>query len=130
MRRRAEGASWRSLRDYLAQGGLDYTVSGVAWLLKSRQLVGEATFGDELFEVPATINRPTWRRAQQATGVGGRKGKSDRLLARLGVLRCATCGSRMVVSTSNRWGWWTYRCPPKAAARAGSRSPRRWPSRS
>jgi len=46
----------------------------------------------------------------------GRRASSERLLARLGVLRCGTCGSRMVVGfrsvprTGERYDF--YRCPP------------------
>ncbi len=47
----------------------------------------------------------------------GRKAKSDRLLARLGVLRCASCGSRMVVGTSNNSSYFLYRCPPTGDCR-------------
>ena len=44
----------------------------------------------------------------------GGKPKSDRLLARLGVLRCGSCGSRMVVGAANaeRAQYSFYRCPP------------------
>ena len=52
----------------------------------------------------ATRTRPivdpsTWRRVQRIVP-RGRRPKSDRLLARLGVLRCATCGGRMVIGTT------------------------------
>jgi site-specific DNA recombinase len=45
---------------------------------------------------------------------GGRKAKSERLLARLGVLRCGSCGARMVVGTARQGGkrYPYYRCPP------------------
>jgi hypothetical protein len=44
----------------------------------------------------------------------GRKAKSERLLARLGVLRCGSCGARMVVGTARQGGkrYPYYRCPP------------------
>jgi PHD/YefM family antitoxin component YafN of YafNO toxin-antitoxin module len=43
----------------------------------------------------------------------GRRPKSERLLARLGILRCATCGARMVTGTAHKGGrYHFYRCPP------------------
>ena len=44
----------------------------------------------------------------------GRRAKSERLLARLGVLRCATCGARMVIGSTDQNGkrHYMYRCPP------------------
>jgi len=49
---------------------------------------------------------------QRVKAPRGRRAKSDRLLARVGVLRCGSCGSRMVVGTSNNGGYHLYRCPP------------------
>src|SRR5262249_6008955 len=44
----------------------------------------------------------------------GRRAQSERLLARLGVLRCATCGARMVVGNTRQRGkqYAFYRCNP------------------
>jgi hypothetical protein len=42
----------------------------------------------------------------------GRQAKSERLLARLGVLRCGTCGSRMVINSYSG----NYRCGDTSAA--------------
>ena len=61
---------------------------------------------------PAIVDRDTWKAVQRATVSRGRRAKSERLLARLGVLRCGTCDARMVVGTANRSSYWIYRCPP------------------
>ena len=41
----------------------------------------------------------------------GRRAKSERLLARLGILRCGTCGGRLVVGSATRRSTF-YRCTP------------------
>jgi hypothetical protein len=48
----------------------------------------------------------------------GRQAKSERLLARLGVLRCGTCGSRMVINSSSG----NYRCGHTSADRCRRRA--------
>ena len=57
-----------------------------------------------------------WRKVQATRVTQGRRAKSDRLLARLGVLRCETCNARMTVATGGNAGnggkYYTYRCPP------------------
>lgn len=91
--------------------------------MKSRLLVGEIVFGanrkpEDVWrgKCPTVVDRPTWERAQKVSVPRGRRAKSDRLLAGLGVLRCATCEARMVVGTQNRPGgggrYTFYRCPP------------------
>ena len=44
-------------------------------------------------------DRGLFERVQRRTVSRGRQAKSERLLARLGVLRCGTCGSRMVINS-------------------------------
>jgi site-specific DNA recombinase len=72
-------------------------------MLASRVYLGEIHFGTlvNLRAHPAIVDADLWRRVQRAKVSRGRRAKSDRLLARLGVLRCGTCGARMVVGTSN-----------------------------
>ena len=48
---------------------------------------------------------------QRRTVSRGRQAKSERLLARLGVLRCGTCGSRMVINSYTG----NYRCGDTSA---------------
>jgi site-specific DNA recombinase len=113
VRRRVEGAPIREVRAYLAKHGIRRSFHGVQSLLSSRMLLGELRFGKLLNEdaFPALIDAETWQRLQQAFVPRGRRPKSERLLARLGVLRCGTCGARMVVGTSQgRYSF--YRCPP------------------
>jgi DNA invertase Pin-like site-specific DNA recombinase len=111
-RLRLSGATFAEVRDYLKRHGIERSYHGTTSLLKSRQLIGEITFGHRVGTVPATIDRDTFDRMQRRSVPRGRKPKSDRLLARLGVLRCGSCGSRMVVATSHNSSYWTYRCPP------------------
>jgi hypothetical protein len=78
-------------------------------------VLGEIHFGKykpNLTAHAAIVDPDTWRRVQRVKVTRGRRAKSERLLARLGVLRCGTCGARMVVGTSNNSGYYLYRCPP------------------
>ena len=108
---RADGASIDAVRRHLLRHGIERTPKAVAKLLHSRTYLGELHFGD--LQNPAAhdaiIDRPTWERAQRASAPRGRQPQSERLLARLGVLRCGTCGSRMSVTTSN-YRYPAYRC--------------------
>lgn len=116
-RLRAEGATVQVVRDYLHEQGIARSYHGVCAMLKSRVVLGEIHFG-ELSNPeahPAIVDLETWRRTQRVSVPRGRKPKSDRLLARLGVLRCGTCGARMVVGSADspRYGSYpVYRCPP------------------
>jgi Recombinase zinc beta ribbon domain len=59
------------------------------------------------------VDSDVFSKVQRLTISKGRRGTSERLLARLGVLRCASCGSRMVVETTNNHGkglYHFYRC--------------------
>ena len=55
---------------------------------------------------------------QRRTVSRGRQAKSDRLLARLGVLRCGTCASRMVINSDSG----SYRCGDTRANRCRRRA--------
>jgi len=55
---------------------------------------------------------------QRRTVSRGRQAKSERLLARLGVLRCGTCASRMVINSSSG----NYRCGDTSAKRCQRRA--------
>jgi DNA invertase Pin-like site-specific DNA recombinase len=113
VRRRIDGATIADVRAYLGKHGIKRSYHGTQALLRSRMLLGELRFG-ELFNeqgAPELIDAETWQRLQGAFVSRGRRAKSERLLARLGVLRCGTCGARMVVGTSQgKFGF--YRCPP------------------
>jgi DNA invertase Pin-like site-specific DNA recombinase len=113
VRLRVEGATIAHVRDYLRKHRIQRSYHGVQALFKSRMLLGELRFGDLLNEdaFPAVIDAETWQRLQRVSVPRGRRAKSERLLARLGVLRCGTCNSRMVVGTS-QGHYGLYRCPP------------------
>ena len=55
---------------------------------------------------------------QRRTVSRGRQAKSERLLARLGVLRCGTCGSRIVINSDSG----SYRCGDTSANRCRRRA--------
>ena len=63
--------------------------------MRSRMYLGEIHFG-ELHNTHAheaiIKDRRLFERVQRRTVSRGRHAKSERLLARLGVLRCGTCG--------------------------------------
>jgi site-specific DNA recombinase len=102
---RAQGQSLREIRAFLRAHGIDRTYAGVEKMLRSRAYLGEITFGD--LKNPAAheplVDPDTWRRAQRARASRGRQARSERLLARLGVLRCASCGARMSVGGRPRY---------------------------
>lgn len=109
-----EGATIAQAREYLRAHGIKRSYHGTQALLTSRMLLGELRFGPDLVNeqaFPALIDPKTWQRLQRISLPRGRRAKSDRLLARLGVLRCGTCGARMVVGTS-QGRYSLYRCPP------------------
>jgi site-specific DNA recombinase len=110
---RTEGATIAAVRGYLDTRGIKRSYHGVQALLTSRMLLGELRFGDNVNEhaFPALIDLETWQRLQRVFVSRGRRAKSERLLARLGVLRCASCGGRMSVGTS-QGQYALYRCSP------------------
>jgi DNA invertase Pin-like site-specific DNA recombinase/PHD/YefM family antitoxin component YafN of YafNO toxin-antitoxin module len=113
-RLRAEGATVAETREYLRKHGIDRSYHGTQAILTSRMYLGELRFGALVNTAshPAIVDADTWARVQRMRSPRGRRAKSERLLARLGVLRCGTCGSRMVVGSSNHSHYWIYRCPP------------------
>jgi hypothetical protein len=109
------GATVDEVRTFLRAHGIERSYHGVGAMLSSRVYLGEIHFGDytpNLAAHTAIVPLELWRRVQRISVPRGRKPKSDRLLARLGVLRCGTCDSRMVVGSSNNSAYWIYRCPP------------------
>lgn len=113
-RLRAGGATIKDVRAFLRSHGIERSYHGVQSMLRSRLYLGELRFGDlcNLDAHPAVIDRALWD-AVQTPGRGPRT-RSDRLLARLGVLRCGSCGARMVVGAQTQGGrrYPFYRCPP------------------
>ena len=113
-RLRAGGATIAEVREYLREQGIERSPHGTQALLASRLLLGEIHFGDlvNLEAHEPIIDRDLWAAVQRVRVPRGRRAKSDRLLARLGVLRCETCGGRMVVGTQTQNGrsYPFYRC--------------------
>ena len=118
-RMRAAGATLAEVRRHLVDHGIRRSYHGVGALLESRFVLGEIHFGrlENLTAHEPIVPRDVWQAVQRVTIPRGRRAKSDRLLARLGVLRCGTCGARMVVANSRPYGkgttpYYMYRCPP------------------
>lgn len=117
---RANGAPIEAVRQHLAAHGIVRSYAGVRHMLRSPLLVGDIVFGTQRGKLEVqVVERSVWDRAQRVVVSRGRKAKSERLLARLGVLLCSSCGGRMVVGhqtkkgTQSRYAF--YRC---GAARA------------
>src|SRR5207248_4912470 len=115
------GASLVEIQAFLAEHGIERALSGVAWMLRSRMYLGEIHFG-ELHNTRAheaiVTDRALFERVQRRTVSRGRQAKSERLLARLGVLRCGTCDSRMVINSDSG----SYRCGDTSANRCRRRA--------
>jgi hypothetical protein len=120
-KRRDRGASLVEIQALLAKNGIERSISGVESMLRSRMYLGEIQFGD-LHNLnahePIIKDRALFERVQRRTVARGRQAKSQRLLARLGVLRCGTCASRMVINSYTGG----YRCGDTSANRCQRRA--------
>jgi site-specific DNA recombinase len=117
-RLRAEGATIMEVRAFLAERGIRRSFHGVQALLSNRIYIGELHFGETVnptSHVPI-VDVETFQRVQRMQLPRGRRPSSERLLARLGILRCGTCGARMVIGTTRQRErvHSFYRCPPIA----------------
>jgi DNA invertase Pin-like site-specific DNA recombinase len=120
-KRRDRGASLVQIQALLAANGIERLISGVASMLRSRMYLGEIHFGglhNTRAHEPIIKDRALFERVQRRTVSRGRQAKSERLLARLGVLRCGTCGSRMVINSYSG----NYRCGDTSARRCQRRA--------
>jgi hypothetical protein len=108
-RLRARGGTVEQARAHLRRHGVERSSASVARIFRNRQAIGEASFRgkvhDLMFKVPALIDSDLWHAVQAVAIPRGPQAKSERLLARLGVLRCGSCGARMTV------GGPLYNCP-------------------
>ena len=113
IRMRLDGETIDAVKAYLRKRGVKISYHGVQSAFSNRLLLGELRFGSMVNEdaFAPVIDLETWSRLQRVAVPRGRRAKSERLLARLGVLRCGTCDSRMVVGTS-QGQYDLYRCPP------------------
>jgi DNA invertase Pin-like site-specific DNA recombinase len=114
---RADGAPLSQIREHLAERGITRSYGGVKSLLTSRVVLGEIHDGKltNAHAHPPIVERALWTRAQRVKVPRGRHPASERLLARLGVLRCGSCHKVMSTSTmksnpthSKRFAF--YRC--------------------
>jgi DNA invertase Pin-like site-specific DNA recombinase len=109
---RAAGKSGNDIRLYLAEHGVKRSTAGARKMLASRVYLGEISHGTaiNLTGHEAIVSEELFDRVQRRTNTGGRKAKSERLLARQGILRCGSCGARMNVE-ANQVKYTFYRCP-------------------
>jgi DNA invertase Pin-like site-specific DNA recombinase/DNA-binding transcriptional MerR regulator len=100
---RASGASIKEVRAFMQTHGIERTWRSTQTTLASPIVLGEIHFGEmvNLEAHPAIVGRETFQRVQKMIVPRGRRAVSDRLLARLGVLRCGTCGGKMIVGSRN-----------------------------
>jgi site-specific DNA recombinase len=111
---RAAGESMTQIRKMLKSNGVTRSHRGVQVLLASRVYLGEIHFGNlvNLSAHEPIIDRELFGQVQRMVIPRGRRPDSDRLLARLGVLRCGSCGARlgsMKMPKQNDYA--IYRCP-------------------
>lgn len=114
---RADGMAITDVARFLAEEGIEgMTFAAAQRLLASKVVLGEIHFGKyrpNLDAHPAIVERDLFDRVQRTRIPRGRHAKAPHLLARLGVLRCASCGGRMVVESGKAKGKSFYRCPTK-----------------
>jgi DNA invertase Pin-like site-specific DNA recombinase len=124
--RRAAGESIQQVRQYLAEQGHRRSYRQMQIMLKNPAYVGELRFGDLVNRRAwdGIVDERVWKRVQAMRVPSGRTAKSERLLARLGVLRCDGCGSRMVAGGQvARWGDTTRRYAFYKCSQAGHECP-------
>ncbi|HEY5343200.1 MAG TPA: recombinase family protein [Solirubrobacteraceae bacterium] len=110
---RNEGATITEIRGMLKAHGIERSHRGVQVLLANRIYLGEVHFGKliNLHACEPTIDRALWERVQKRKVPRGPRPKSDHLLARLGVLRCGSCNSRLSSAIMPQGGGYPiYRC--------------------
>jgi putative DNA-invertase from lambdoid prophage Rac len=115
---RLDGATLRQIRAYLRERGFEISEGGLQNTFRSKLLLGELHFGehsntDAFHEV---IDAETFQRLQEVRIPRGRRSKSERLLARLRILRCGTCDSPLQVGTS-KTTYAVYKCSNVECAR-------------
>jgi len=121
---RVDSASIRQIREHLQANGITVSYSPVQRMLSNRVYLGEIHFGDlsNLEAHEPIVPRELWSRVQSVRVPRGRRPKSARLLARLGVLRCGGCNGRMGVSTSYNGTVPIYRCPASTSGDCPTRA--------
>ncbi len=110
---RLEGASITDIRAMLIANGDERSSRGVQVMLANRIYLGQLHFGKLVNQraCEPIIDRELFERVQKLRVPRGPKPKSDFLLARLGVLRCGSCGARMSAGVRQpHRGVPVYRC--------------------
>jgi DNA invertase Pin-like site-specific DNA recombinase len=108
---RVEGASLRVIHRFLDDHGIKRgSLNTRALMLRSPFAKGEIVWGEYRGVCPAIVDRDLFDRVQQTVVSRGRNGKSERLLARLDILRCGTCGGRMSATSKDGGRYPFYRC--------------------
>jgi DNA invertase Pin-like site-specific DNA recombinase len=111
---RADGESITQIRKMLTSHGVERSHRGVQVMLANRIYLGEVHFG-KLVNLTAhkpIIDRELWTRVQRMVIPRGPQPGSERLLARLGILRCGSCGARLGTMKLPKQGDYPiYRCP-------------------
>ena len=114
MRAASPPATLEAIADYLGDNGVEVAVATVERMLRSKQYLGELHYGElqNLTAWPAIVPVALHDRVQRIRSPRGRHSQSDLLLARQGVLRCATCKARMSAgyATSQGKRYPIYRC--------------------
>lgn len=112
---RRDGATVEAVRAHLRDNRIVISYHQTIKLLGSRTVLGEIHFGDVVNEhaFEPIIEKELFNAVQLVVQERGPKTKSDRILARLGVLRCAICGTRLTVGTQTQNGrkYPFYKCP-------------------
>lgn len=111
---RAQNATIKRCRAFLRDHGIERSYHGVQSMFSNRLYLGEVRFG-RLVNLQAhepLVDQELFDRVQRVAVPRGKQPQSDRLLARLGVLRCGVCDSRMVVGIQTQQGrrYPFYRC--------------------
>jgi site-specific DNA recombinase len=115
---RADGEALRWIRKMLQGHGVERSYRGIQVMLSNRIYLGELHFG-KLVNMTACepiIDRALFDRVARSFVPRGPKPKSPRLLSRLGVLRCGTCGARLSAMKMLKQGsdYAVYRCSSTA----------------
>jgi DNA invertase Pin-like site-specific DNA recombinase len=103
------------IRAMLLGRGLKMPTSAVTRMFANRFYLGELhhrrVTEPNLTAHEPLVDRDLWKRVQSVRGtLGGRRARSERLLARQGVLLCGTCRGRMSLSTKAQRQSPFYRC--------------------
>ncbi len=114
---RAGGESLKVIRKMLQGHGVERSYRGIQVMLANRIYLGELHFGKlvNLAACEPIVDRALFDRVARSFVPRGPKPKSPRLLSRLGVLRCGTCGARLSAMTMPKQGGYPiYRCSSTA----------------